>query len=332
MLVNTERLKLFKLDRVLNEGEKVPQRLPSLTTSQSSLDPLSHSISVLGTLPKHNQTDERIPTIVQVTKTPITPEEIASVKDAFGKLETIGQNDIYHWVLGWLGEKRSPDVKITIVENATDVHIRKFTRQPWSMVRETPQLYVEVVRPFIDAFPTSRLQWVYNILSHESEADRILYEDRSPTEGFIILPDLKWDGTTMSMFYIQAIVHTRDIHSLRDIRKRHLPMLRNIRRQSIKVAQDKYGLPAGQLRLFVHYQPSYYHFHVHIVTLELSGQANANVGMAHLFDDVIAMLELEPDGLSDGQGTFARMTMTYNIGKQHGLHDALVERQEGLIE
>lgn len=61
---------------------------------------------------------------------------------------------------------------------------------------------------------------VYNILAHEYEADKILYEDPSPTDGFIIVPDLKWDGTTMATFYIQAIVHTRDIRSLRDIRKR----------------------------------------------------------------------------------------------------------------
>ncbi|KAL5637812.1 hypothetical protein ACGC1H_002172 [Rhizoctonia solani] len=314
MTINLDRLEQFRLDSVLNE------------------DPLSHSISVLGTLPERDQEDKRIPAIVQVTKTPIAAEEIKAIQGVFGKLETIGQNDIYYWVLGWLGEKRSPDVKITIVENATEAHIRKFTKQSWTMVRESPQLYAEVVKPYISAFPPSRLQWVYNILSHESEADRILFEDPCPTEGFIILPDLKWDGVTMSMFYIQAIVHTRDIHSLRDIRKQHLPMLRNIRKQGIKVAQEKYGLSAGQLRFFIHYQPSYYHFHVHIVTLELSGQANANVGMAHLLDDVIAMLELEPDGLSDEQGTFARMTLTYNMGKQHALHDALVERQVSLTE
>ncbi|KDN48358.1 hypothetical protein RSAG8_02950, partial [Rhizoctonia solani AG-8 WAC10335] len=43
-------------------------------------------------------------------------------------------------------------------------------------------------------------------------------------------------------------------------------------------------------------------------------------------------LELEPDDLSNEQGTFARMTMTYNIGKQHALHNALVERQAPLTE
>ncbi|KAG9120675.1 hypothetical protein FRC07_003754 [Ceratobasidium sp. 392] len=312
MAIDIQRLDEFVMERVLSE------------------DPLSHSIAVLGTLPESTKADagegtrqKRIPAIVQVVKTPIAENEVGAIQGVFGRLETIGHNDIYHWILAWLQDGRPADVKLTIVENATEVHIRKFTKQTFTMVRESPELYAEIVKPYIDAFPPSRLQWVFNILSHESESDRILYEDSSPSDGFIIIPDLKWDGKTMSTFYIQAIVHTRDIHSLRDIRKKHLPMLRNIRKQGIKVSQDKYGLKAGDLRFFIHYQPSYYHFHVHIVTLELSGQSNANVGLAHLLDD----LEIEPDGLADDQGTFARMDMTYNIGTQHGLHDVLAARQ-----
>ncbi|KAB5590122.1 Scavenger mRNA-decapping enzyme DcpS [Ceratobasidium theobromae] len=327
MEISIERLDQFQFERTLNQ------------------DPLSHSISILGTLPEnstpnrdgHEDKDpsseqKRYPAIVQIIKTPLDSTGFGSLHGRFEKIETIGRNDIYYWLLGWLGGKRTPDVKITVVENATDVHIRKFTKQPFSMVRETPQIYLEVIKPYIEAFPPSRLQWVYNILAHETEEDKILFEDPSPTDGFIILPDLKWDGKTMSTFYIQAIVHPRDIYSLRDIRKRHLPMLRNIRKQAIKVSQEKYGLTAGQLRLFVHYQPSYYHFHVHIVTLELSGQSNANVGLAHLLDDIISLLELEPDNLEDGQATFARMSMTYTIGQQHGLHDALVSRQTSLLD
>ncbi|KAG8744934.1 hypothetical protein FRC10_009169 [Ceratobasidium sp. 414] len=319
MAIDIQRLNGFVMDRILSE------------------DPASHSIAILGTLPEVTKSDgetsrKRAPVIVQVVKTPIAASEISVVQGVFGKLETIGHNDIYHWILGWLQDDRPADVKITLVENATEAHIRKFTKQTFTMVRESPKLYVEVVKPYIDAFPPSRLQWVYNILSHESESDRIMYEDPSPSDGFVIVPDLKWDGKTMSTFYIQAIVHTRDVRSLRDIRKRHLPMLRNIRKHGIKVSQDKYGLTAGNLRFFIHYQPSYYHFHVHIVTLELSGQSNANVGMAHLLDDVISLLELESDGLPDDQGIFARIDMTYNIGTQHGLHDAVAARQVPLTD
>jgi predicted HAD superfamily phosphohydrolase YqeG len=57
-------------------------------------------------------------------KTPIA-SDIRVVQGVFGKLETIGQNDIYHWLLGWLHDDRAADVKITVVENVTEVHIRK---------------------------------------------------------------------------------------------------------------------------------------------------------------------------------------------------------------
>ncbi|KAG8713764.1 hypothetical protein FRC09_018352 [Ceratobasidium sp. 395] len=218
MAIDLQRLNGFVAEKILSE------------------DPLSHSIAILGTLPEATTGDikdvsstNQTPAIVQVVKTPISGSEISAIQGVFGKLETIGHNDIYHWILGWLGDDRSADVKITVVDNATEAHIRKelptlprkFTKQTFTMVRESPKLYAEVVKPYIDAFPLSRLQWVYNILSHQSESDRILYEDASPNDGFIIIPDLKWDGKTMSTFYIQAIVHTRDIHSLRDIRKFH---------------------------------------------------------------------------------------------------------------
>lgn len=48
----------------------------------------------------------------------------------------------------------------------------------------------------------------------------------------------------------------------------------------------RYNVPADQLRLFVHYPPSYYHFHVHVTHVAWEG-AGALVGKAHLLDDII---------------------------------------------
>ena len=72
------------------------------------------------------------------------------------------------------------------------------------------------------------LQWVYNILEKKTEADRIVYEDPSPDTGFILLPDMKWNRKDISALYLQAIVHTHGIKSLRDLDKSSLPLLRNI--------------------------------------------------------------------------------------------------------
>lgn len=69
---------------------------------------------------------------------------------------------------------------------------------------------------------------MYNILEHKKEADRIVYEDLDPVNGFILLPDLKWDCRTVTNLYLTGIVCHRGIKSLRDLTPEHLPLLRNI--------------------------------------------------------------------------------------------------------
>lgn len=67
----------------------------------------------------------------------------------------------------------------------------------------------------------------------------------------------KWDQKTKSMLYCSVIVHTRSIASLRDLRPQHLPLLRNIRERSEAAIVGALGVEKGELRMFVHYQPSF---------------------------------------------------------------------------
>ena len=48
----------------------------------------------------------------------------------------------------------------------------------------------------------------------------------------------------------------------------------------------KYGVEKDCLRVYLHYQPSYYHLHVHFTHLRFSAP-KSSVGEAHLLDDVI---------------------------------------------
>ena len=49
---------------------------------------------------------------------------------------------------------------------------------------------------------------------------------------------------------------------------------------------QKYGIEADQLRIYLHYQPSYYHLHVHFTHLQFAAPKCA-VEDAHLLEDVI---------------------------------------------
>lgn len=43
-------------------------------------------------------------------------------------------------------------------------------------------------------------QWVYNILDKKAEADRIVFENPDPSDGFVLIPDLKWNQQQVTDF------------------------------------------------------------------------------------------------------------------------------------
>ena len=98
---------------------------------------------------------------------------------------------------------------------------------------------------------------VDDILSGKAESHNILYNDPCQQTGFVILPDMKWDLTTMSTLYLVAITRSKEISCLRDLRKTHLNMLRRIRHEAWRIVKSKWNFDIGMTRLFIHYQPSY---------------------------------------------------------------------------
>jgi hypothetical protein len=100
---------------------------------------------------------------------------------------------------------------------------------------------------------------VDEIISGRSEAEKVLF--RSPPEadpfGFLILPDMKWDLADLASLYLVALTLLPNIKSLRDLNLSHLPLLRSIRREATNVVKSRWGLERSELRLFIHYQPSY---------------------------------------------------------------------------
>lgn len=277
---------------------------------------LAHTLAVLGTLPSSTTPSEPLRAIIRFERTALSSTVASQLSS--GVLEStkqIGSTDIYSWFFAWLHKRDDlPDVKIYVICPATEVHIRKYTKQDVLMVHETPSLYQSIVKPYILAFDPARTQWVQDILAGTAEASNIL--NASP--DFLILPDMEWDTTNVSTLYLLALYTHSDVHCMRDLRKKpHLGMLKNLRRDAWRVVQDKWGINYGGVRMYVHYQPSYYHFHVHIVHTGHVGLNGMAVGQAHLLDDIISLLELDPE---DGSSILARMTFTYGLGTEHGLY------------
>lgn len=223
----------------------------------------------------------------------------------------INGNDIYYWGMSQLKKLESePDCKINLIYPATAKHIQKYQAQEFHMVTETPELYEKIVQPYIETMRGDRIQWVKNILMNKYEADKIIYQD----DDFVLLPDMKWDGTMLESLYLVCIVKREDIASLRDLNESHIEYLDTITKRIRLETSKHYKIGEDRLRLFVHYQPSYYHFHIHVVNAAHPGLGNGiAAGKLNLVEDIIDSLKfLGPKG-------YKARTLSYVIGENHDL-------------
>lgn len=184
-------------------------------------------------------------------------------------------------------------IKTTIIHPSTDKHIQKYSSQRVYMMTETPAMYYNVTLPYIESLQFS-LNWVYNILDHKAEVERIVFEDLDTNNGFVLLPDMKWDGKQMNNLYLVGICRKKGIRSLRDLTSQDLTLLNNIKVFGCRAIHEKYNIAPSTLRIYIHYQPSYYHFHVHFTHLT-NETPGCQVERAHLLDTVINNISLCSD-------------------------------------
>ncbi|KAG7223601.1 hypothetical protein INR49_028494 [Caranx melampygus] len=230
--------------------------------------------------------------VVILEKTPIREEILAELFSA-SRLKLEMKNDIYSTYQLQVPPHLN-EIKATVVCPATEKHLKKYQCQESFLVEETGQTISPSPCPTFRTRVSACKSWVHNILEKKAEADRIVYEDPDPTVGFVLLPDFKWDQKQVDDLYLIAIVHQRDIKSLRDLTSKHLPLLQNIFKKGKETILQRYKLPASQLRVYLHYQPSYYHLHVHFTKLGYEAPG-CGVERAHLLGDVIQNLQSDPD-------------------------------------
>ncbi|CAK4198095.1 unnamed protein product [Aphanomyces euteiches] len=233
-------------------------------------------------------------------------------------LRRVHENDVYSNHIGVLSGDNDA-LRVTMIYPATPAHIAKHTEQGFHMAVETKEVYERATLPYIESIPTEKIQWVYNILDRKSETEKIILEDLDPATGFVLLPDTKWNPPfNVENLYCLALVMDKSIRSVRDLRAEHLALLRNLRDKSLALICEKYNVAKSSIRCFVHYQPSYYHFHVHFTHLKVP--FGIFVGKAILLEDIIYNISTRGD-------YYQHATLSYVVGEaQHAaLHEALVK-------
>ncbi|KAL9113058.1 MAG: hypothetical protein Q9227_002670 [Pyrenula ochraceoflavens] len=300
--------------------------------AHSTPDQNSRRISLLGFIDSQ-------PAILLVERAALPSEgiDITRFLSHITSITNLGANDIYHWFMASHRPSlttnsaagtspQPPDLKLNLIYPCGPQHIKKYSAQRLRMVTETPAIYARYVRPYIERTRAAgRLNWVYNILEGRTEQEDVILRSHQtsslpsslpsllPTslssstggkeeeeeEGFLLLPDLNWDRRTLPSLHLLALPTRRDLHSLRSLRRRHVPWLRSMRAKILSATTQLYPqLEEDELKCYVHYQPTYYHFHVHVVHVALEAGATQAVGKAFGLGEVVEWLE----GMKGGEG------------------------------
>ncbi|KAL9022799.1 MAG: hypothetical protein Q9185_000062 [Variospora sp. 1 TL-2023] len=253
-------------------------------------------------------------------------------------VKNLGTNDIYHWYLASAsqGDNNPPDLKLNLIHPCTDKHIRKYSPQGVRMVTETPEIYKDRVRPYIiKQREEGRLDWVFNVLEGRKEQKDIIYRDPGPDgakdEAFLLAPDLNWDRKTLASMHLLAIVERRDIWSMRDLKKTHITWLKHMRAKILEATVQKYpDVEKDQVKLYMHYQPTFYHLHIHVVHVMLEPTSTQAIGKAFGLEHLINQLETMAGG--PPEAGMADLTLTYILGEAHDLWTQIFQPLKGAVE
>jgi m7GpppX diphosphatase len=183
--------------------------------------------AVVGSFASDIENDKEVKAVVTLERKAFDPEKVAEVLSC-SKLAVDFTNAEYS-LFNLVTSEEHSGIKCDVIYPANAKHIAKYTEPDLRIIRETVQIYREIVLPYIQRDERGdRIQWVYNILDKKKEVERIIFEDPDPRDGFVLLPDMKWDQGTLTNLYCLAIVNRRDIISMRCLTAEHLPLLNNI--------------------------------------------------------------------------------------------------------
>ncbi|KAK5118204.1 hypothetical protein LTR85_008184 [Meristemomyces frigidus] len=229
------------------------------------------------------------------------PAYLGGFSRLLAHVQNLGENDVYRWYLAnslpdnSVDQPTPPDLKINLIWPCTEKHVKKYSFQRNRSVTETPEIYAKFVRPYMQRCrEEGRLNWVFNILDGLKEQENVLYRshESEKRDDYLLLPDLNWDRKTLGSLHLLALVERRDLWSVRDLKKKDAPWLRHLQSTLAATVAGLYeGVEPDLLKFYVHYQPTYYHFHIHIVHVDLEASATQAVGKAMGLCDVIGRLE-----------------------------------------
>jgi m7GpppX diphosphatase len=158
-------------------------------------------------------------------------------------------------------------------------HVKKLAREDYKMYMQT-----------LENRDPKKDQWIYNIIDGISEQDSVLYRD----DKCIIFVNYFWDGKDVDKLQLLCMPTDKSLRTIRTLDVSHLPLLEHMKKSTLDVIREKYGLKEEDIKMYFHYEPSTYHLHIHFVNI-VSNQLHSSVEYSHELNSVMFNLKIMSD-------------------------------------
>ena len=207
------------------------------------------------------------------------------------------------------------------------------TQSDYTIVPETPRVHAspEIAQFMEHEIRRPSKQWITSIIDGNQEQDEVILR----TDEFVLLPDTErvnryWRIQSNSNQARQenaakspkrtlnwlSIVHDRAIHTMRDLRGEHAPMLRRMLDGCMQAIERETGIPRDQVMAYVHYPPSVYQLHVHF-SYPYGQYCHRDAYRIHSLGAIINNLEIDSD-------YYAKATLYVAVYKQSQHYQAFI--------
>ena len=196
------------------------------------------------------------------------PSNLSSI-ESIKKNNLVLKNDIYEKY------KATAEVKGELIICNDINQMRRFEKK---LIRETYQDYLR----YISKRDIEKDRWIYNIIDGISEQDSILYRD----EFCIIIPTYIWDGKNIEKLHMLCLPTDTTLRSIRSLTSEHIPLLEHMKKTTLNIIKQRYGIDEYYIKMFFHYEPSTYHLHIHFVNIS-NHDSRSSVEYSHELNNVI---------------------------------------------
>lgn len=191
--------------------------------------------------------------------------------------EIVTENDRYYSIK--IKRENESDIDAMIVFPAS--------KEDWDKYLSRRVFKKETYEEFLSWYIKKLIPWIDNIIDNKDCNENVLFRD----DQIIICIDSKWDGKNKSELYLLALF-TNKISCIREVTEE---MLIISKEKILKCLEENYNMKYEDVLLLIHYPPSFYSFHIHVVALTRDISYSVIAGRAIVVDDAIKNLHMDPN-------------------------------------